>query len=126
VKLSFVLGTAVAGLALTGWAQVIKEAQPLKPHPSNEFKVHEGEASKSGAGEAPPTRSSGAKDLRHIETEHPKGVSTAKKLPVSGVAEKQRSSAKINFAGNISPKGQSTRKALNPYQGRLKQKGPRH
>jgi len=128
MKLPFVLGTVVVGIALTGWAQDIKEAKPLKPHPSTEFKVRARESAKPAGASSPTGRTSSAsvQQLRRIEAEHPKKASTTKRLPGPQLQDKQRPASKINFATNNPRKSQLNRKAADPYQGRLKQKGPRH
>jgi hypothetical protein len=129
MKLSFVLGTLVVGVALTGWAQEVKAAKPLKPRTSEEFKVKEG--AKTGKPTAPApgvtTARTPAKDLRHIEAEHPRQVSNAtKRLPAAALQEKKSSSPKINVAAKPTEKTGLNRKGPNPYQGRLKQKNTRH
>lgn len=128
MKLSFILGAALVGVALSGWAQEVKEAKPLKPHPSNEFKVREGATAKPSGAAIPSARTSSpaTKDLRHIEAQHPKRAAKTRTMPVSGLQEKRTSTPKINFNGNIGGKSAPNRKGQSPYQGRLKQKHQHH
>lgn len=125
MKLPFVLGTVVVGVALTGWAQVIEEAKPLKPRPSNEFKVKENAtADRPSHVPAPAARlSPSERELRRVEAEHPKPASSTKKLPVASIQDNQKSSPKINFSAKSEKKSQLTQNAPDPLKGRLKEKG---
>jgi hypothetical protein len=127
MKLSFVLGAAVVGVALGGWAQDIKPAQPPKPHVSKEFEVKEGASGKSAGSAAGPSAapSTTSKDLRHIEAERSKRVAKTNRVSVPKVQDRQKST-KINFAAKPTAKASASAKTPDPYQGRLKQKGSHH
>lgn len=125
MKLSFVFGAAILGVALSGSAQQVKTAKPLRTKPSNEFRVNEGgTGGKSTGALASPARSSSAstKQLRQIEAERVKKTSshTTRKLPATGLNERQKNTPRINVKGNLQGKSELTK----GNQGRSpKQKG---
>ena len=131
MKSSFVLGAAILGVALSGWAQQIKQAKPPKARHTSEFRVNEGATgSKTAGAPVSPTRSANSssnasgKQLRQIEAEHVRKTShTTRKLPATGLNEKQRNSAKINFTGN--PKARAGWLEKEPVRGGRRAEGHR-